>query len=74
MELLDEFTTISYESESDFFFFFLSRKDSDIIMDGLFSQFYLMGSQQENLQISVKRTTLRAISTVLLSHFVQLII
>lgn len=50
----------------------VERTINDIIVDGLFSQIFLMGSQQENLPISLKRTTLRAISTVLLSHFVQL--
>lgn len=52
--------------------FKVERTINDIIMDGLFSQIFLMGSQQENLPISLRRTTLRAISTVLLSHFVQL--
>lgn len=52
--------------------FKVERTINDRIMDGLFSQIFLMGSQQENLPISLKRTTLRAISTALLSHFVQL--
>lgn len=35
--------------------FKVERTINDIIMDGLFSQIFLMGSQQENLPISLKR-------------------
>lgn len=34
--------------------FKVERTINDIIMDGLFSQIFLMGSQQENLPISLK--------------------